>query len=62
MHTPNIHSMRWHPAAGRRRTNRPTAPTGDAEVVDLATERAIRLLAEAGLVPTSALSRRRTLR
>ena len=31
---------------------------GDAEVVDLATERAIRLLAQAGLIPSSAVSHR----
>jgi hypothetical protein len=56
MDTPNKDSMRWHPAAGHVRRIR---PKGRDDVVDLATERAIRLLADAGLIPATAVSRRR---
>jgi hypothetical protein len=57
MTSPNNDSMHRHPAAGRRQVTRRGRP-GDAEVVDLATERAIRLLAQAGLIPSSAVSHR----
>jgi hypothetical protein len=56
MNTPNKDSMRWHPAAGHIRTIRPVR-RGD--VVDLATARAIRLLADAGMIPVPAVPRRR---
>jgi hypothetical protein len=58
MDTPNTDSMRWHPAAGHRRIS-PPMPQAPSEVVDLATERAIRLLAEAGLITRAAATRRR---
>ena len=49
--------MQRHPASGRTAVLR-RRRSGDAEVVDLATERAIRLLAQAGLIPSSAVSQR----
>jgi hypothetical protein len=59
MNTPNTDSMSWHPASGRVVRRR----TGDAEIVDLATERAVRLLAQAGMIHSSAVSKRsRTVR
>jgi hypothetical protein len=56
MNTPNKDSRRRHPASGRSQPNRHR--NGDAEVVDLATKRAIRLLAQAGMIPSSAVSHR----
>jgi hypothetical protein len=57
MNSSNTHSTRWHPASGRSAPTRPSR-RGEAEVVDLATERALRLLAQAGMIPFSAVSRR----
>jgi hypothetical protein len=56
----------WHPAAGGSlvalRARRDT-PGVDAVVVDLATERAIRLLIQAGMIaPTTVPRRRGTVR
>jgi hypothetical protein len=56
MDTPNKNSMRWHPAAGHARAAR-RARRG--EVVDLATKRAMRLLAAAGMIAPAAAARRR---
>ncbi|MGH9136320.1 MAG: hypothetical protein ACRD0G_04640 [Acidimicrobiales bacterium] len=51
MSNTNSEAMRWHPAAGRSRARtRSVRSTGDADVIDLATERALRLLAEAGMI------------
>jgi hypothetical protein len=47
MTTPNVDSMHWHPASGRSGRRR---ARGDADVVDLATERAKRLLSQAGMI------------
>jgi hypothetical protein len=58
MDTSNKNSMRWHPAAGHGRNPAPRLAEPSA-VVDLATERAIRLLAEAGLISRAAVARRR---
>jgi hypothetical protein len=52
--------MHWHPASGRSARRR---PVGDAEVVDLATERAKRLLSQAGMIhPPAAAQRPGTVR
>jgi hypothetical protein len=53
MSTSNSDAMRWHPAAGRNRIRTRTRnlrPSGDADIIDLATERALRLLAQAGMI------------
>jgi hypothetical protein len=55
MNTPNVDSMDWHPASGRSRRRR----HGNAEIVDLATERAKRLLSQAGMIRTPAATQRR---
>jgi hypothetical protein len=55
MDTPNKDSMRWHPASGHSRIAR---RAGRGEVVDLATKRAIRLLAAAGMIAPAAVARR----
>jgi hypothetical protein len=56
-------SRRWHPAKGRGSAlaaRRPAAT--EAEVVDFATARALRLLARAGMIERSAMARGRTVR
>jgi hypothetical protein len=60
MNTPNADSMHWHPASGRNARRR---RRGDAEIVDLATERAKRLLSQAGMIqPPAAAQRPGTVR
>jgi hypothetical protein len=56
MDKPNMDSMRWHPAAGQIRK---AGGAAAGEVVDLATKRAMRLLAAAGMVAPAAVTRRR---
>jgi hypothetical protein len=56
MDTPNKDSMRWHPASGHSRAAG-RADRGD--VIDLATKRAVRLLAAAGMIAPAAAARRR---
>jgi hypothetical protein len=60
MNTPNADSMYWHPASGRSGRRK---RGGDAEIVDLATERAKRLLSQAGMIhPPAAAQRPGTVR
>jgi hypothetical protein len=47
--------MYWHPASGRGGRRK---PRGDAEIVDLATERAKRLLSQAGMIHTPSAAQR----
>jgi hypothetical protein len=66
MDATNKDSMRRHPAAGGSgfaRRSRCDTPGIEAGVFDLATERAIRLLAQAGMIaPTTVPQRRGTVR
>ena len=60
MNTTNADSMHWHPASGRSVRRR---RVGDADVVDLATVRAKRLLSQAGMIqPPAAAQRPGTVR